>query len=94
MDSLSLGQTAKLTFSVLSNLIKVPNSALYEQGDYASLWIVKQGKVYRKPVNVSSLSESSAWVSAVDGDFGEVKSIVVLGVHLLSEGQAVRESAE
>ena len=93
-DSLSLGQTAKLTFAEPSNLVKVPNSALYEQGDFVSVWIVKQGKVYRKAVKVSALSESSAWVSAVDGDFSEVNSIVVLGVHLLSEGQVVRESAE
>ncbi len=94
IDDLSLGQTAKLTFAEVSNLVKVPNSALYEQGDYTSLWVIKQGKVYRKPVKVSSLSESSAWVSAVDGDFSAVSSIVILGVHLLSEGQAVRESAE
>lgn len=94
IDSLSLGQTAKLTFTESSNLVKVPNSALYEQGDFVSVWIVKQGKVYRKAIKVSSLSESSAWISAVDGDFSEVDSIVTLGVHLLSEGQAVRESAE
>jgi RND family efflux transporter MFP subunit len=94
IDDLSLGQTAKLTFVETSSLIKVPITALYEQGDYASLWVVKQGKVYRKPVIVSSLSESSALVSASEGDFSAVKSIVVLGVHLLTEGQAVRESAE
>ncbi len=94
IDSLSLGQTAKVTFAEFSNLLKVPISALYEQGDFVSVWILKQGKVYRKAVKVSSLSESSAWVKAVDGDFSEVKSIVTLGVHLLSEGQMVRESAE
>lgn len=94
LDNLSLGQTAKVTFAEFSNLLKVPISALYEQGDFVSIWILKQGKVYRKAVKVSSLSESSARVKAVDGDFSEVKSIVTLGVHLLSEGQMVRESAE
>ena len=94
IDSLSLGQTAKLTFTESSNLVEVPNSALYDQGDFVSVWIVKQGKVYRKAVKVSSLSASSAWISAVDGDFSEVDSIVTLGVHLLSEAQVVRESAE
>jgi multidrug efflux system membrane fusion protein len=94
LDSLSLGQTAKLTFAEPSSLIEVPISALYEQGDFVSVWILKQGKVYRKPVKVSSLSETSAWVKAVDGDFSKVKSIVTLGVHLLSEGQMVRESAQ
>ena len=94
IDELSLGQTAKLTFAEVSNLVKVPNSALYEQGDYISVWVVQAGKVYRKAVKVDSLSETSAWVSAVDGDFSAANSIVVLGVHLLSEGQSVRESAE
>ncbi len=94
LGSLSLGQTAKVTFAEFSNLLKVPISALYEQGDFVSVWILKQDKVYRKAVKVSSLSESSAWVSVVDGDFSDVKSIVTLGVHLLSEGQMVRESVE
>jgi RND family efflux transporter MFP subunit len=94
LDSLSLGQTAKVMFAEFSNLLKVPISALYEQGDFVSVWILKQGKVYRKAVKVSSLSKSSAWIKAVEGDFSEVKSIVTLGVHLLSEGQMVRESAQ
>ena len=94
MDALSLGQTAKLTFATSSALFKVPNTAIYEQGDYASLWLVEDGKVFRKAVNVGALSESSAWVSALNGGLNEASRIVVLGVHLLSEGQMVRESAQ
>lgn len=94
IDSLSLGHSAELTFAEPSNLVKVPISALYEQGDFVSVWIVQQGKVYRKAVEVGALSEYSAWISAVNGDFSEVNSIVVLGVHLLNEGQMVRESTE
>ena len=91
LDSLNLGQTAKLVFASDHSLIKVPNTALYEQADFASIWQVKEGKVHRIEVKVKSLSDRWAWV---EGDFSDVKTIVALGVHLLNEGEAVRESAE
>jgi len=91
LNSLSLGQTAKLIFATNHSLIKVPNTALYEQADFASVWQVKDGKVLRVPVKVKSLSSRWAWV---EGDFSGVKTIVSLGAHLLNDGEAVRESAE
>ena len=91
LSSLSLGQTAKLIFATNHSLIKVPNTALYEQADFASVWQVKDGKVLRVPVKVKSLSSRWAWV---EGDFSGVKTIVSLGAHLLNDGEAVRESAE
>lgn len=94
LDNLNLGQTAKLSFANDSALIKVPITALYEAGDSPSVWVVNAGKVSRKTVSVNALSETSAWVTAVDGGFNDETRIVVLGVHLLSEGQQVRESAQ
>jgi len=91
LDALNLGQTAKLIFAMDHSLIKVPNTALYEQADFSSVWQVKEGKVHRIKVKVKSLSDRWAWV---EGDFSEVKTIVALGAHLLNEGEAVRESAE
>jgi len=91
LDTLSLGQTATVQFESVGSLIRVPNTALYEQGDFASLWQLKEGVVSRVPVKVKSLSERWAWV---EGDFRDVQTIVSLGVHQLNEGQAVRESAE
>jgi len=91
LDALSLGQTATVLFDSVGSLIRVPNTALYEQGDFASLWQVKDGMVSRVPVKVKTLSERWAWV---EGDFSNVETIVSLGVHQLNEGQAVRESAE
>lgn len=91
LDALNLGQTATVVFDSTGSLIRVPNTALYEQGDYASLWQVVDGHVSRVPVTVKTLSERWAWV---EGDFSHVDTIVSLGVHQLNEGQAVRESAE
>ncbi len=91
LNSLSLGQTAKLIFITNHSLIKIPNTALYEQADFASVWQVKEGKVLRVPVKVKSLSSRWAWV---EGDFSQVKTLVSLGVNWLHEGEAVRESAE
>lgn len=91
LETLNLGQTATLTFESVGKLIKVPNSALYEQGDFASVWQVKDGHVKRVPVKVVRLSEDWAWI---EGDFSDVSHIVSLGVHQLNEGQAVKESRE
>lgn len=91
LDNLSLGQTATMLFDSSESMIRVPNSALYEQGDFASLWQVNAGVVSRVPVKVKTLSERWAWV---EGDFSQVSTIVTLGVHQLNEGQSVRESVE
>ncbi|MEA3404680.1 MAG: efflux RND transporter periplasmic adaptor subunit [Pseudomonadota bacterium] len=91
LEAINLGQTATVVFDSVGSLIRVPNTALYEQGDYASLWKVESGQVFRVPVKVKTLSERWAWV---EGDFSKVSTIVSLGVHQLNEGQMVRESAE
>ncbi len=93
-NSLALGKTATLIFETDDKYIKVPNTALYDQGDFVSVWQVIDGKVYRFPVKVIQLSERWAWIDAVEGDFSAVESIVSLGVDRLNDGQAVRESAE
>ena len=90
-SSLALGQTAQLRFASAVTQIQIPNTALYEKGDFASIWAVKDSKVYRVPVKVLKLSERSAWV---EGDLSQVEKMVTLGVHQLNEGQAIRESAE
>ncbi|WP_127471705.1 efflux RND transporter periplasmic adaptor subunit [Thiomicrorhabdus aquaedulcis] len=96
---LSLGQTATLHFdsviqsSASQSTLQVPSTALYEQGDFSSIWVVQDGHVTRKAVKVQALSAESAWISPLEGDFKGVNSIVILGVHLLTEGQAVKEQA-
>lgn len=91
LNDLNLGQTVKVVFESNTALIRIPNTALYEQADFASIWQVKDGKVHRVPVKIKSLSDRWAWV---EGDFANIQSIVSLGVHRLNEGQLVKESAE
>lgn len=91
VNDLRLGQTAKVVFQAKNTSIRIPNTALYEQADFASIWQVKEGKVSRVPVKVQSLSDRWAWV---EGDLTGVEKIVSLGVHRLNDGQAVKESAE
>ena len=91
LDRLNLGQTATVVFATSGSQLRIPNTALYEHGDFTSIWQVKAGFVSRVPVKVKALSERWTWV---EGDFSQVSTIVTLGVHQLNEGQAVRESAE
>lgn len=90
-NQLKIGQTAEVVFKEAQDLIKVPNTALYEEGDYVSVWQVKDSVVNRVKVKVAKLSSRWAWV---DGDFSQVDKIVSLGVHKLNPGQKVKESAE
>ncbi|WP_178862594.1 efflux RND transporter periplasmic adaptor subunit [Thiomicrorhabdus cannonii] len=91
VSGLALGSSVRLQFAEANSAVRVPSTALYEQGDFVSLWQVKDGKVQRVPVKVKQLANRWAWV---EGDFSGVERIVSLGVHQLNEGQAVRESAE
>ena len=90
-STLALGQTAQLRFASAITQIQIPNTAIYEKGDFVSIWAVKDSKVTRVPVKVLKMSERSAWVQ---GDLTQVEKMVTLGVHQLNEGQAIRESAE
>lgn len=91
VNALVLGSTVTLQFPEASTAVRVPNTALYEQGDFVSIWQVKDGHVQRVPVKVKQLSDRWAWV---EGDFKGIERIVSLGVHQLNDGQAVREAAE
>lgn len=86
-----LGQTARLSFTATDTQIKVPNTAIYDQGQVTAIWSLVDGKVQRVPVTVLQLSDRFAWIT---GDFSQVQKIVTLGVHQLQDGQMVRESAQ
>ncbi|MBD3776349.1 MAG: efflux RND transporter periplasmic adaptor subunit [Thiotrichales bacterium] len=91
VNAVALGSSVTLQFAEAQTAVRVPSTALYEQGDFVSIWQVKDGKVQRVPVKVKQLANRWAWV---EGDFSGVERIVSLGVHQLNEGQTVRESAE
>lgn len=75
-------------------MIQIPVSALFDQGKGPGVWLVKaqedQGQGLQaswRAVQVASLSGESA---AIAGGLAAGDRIVVLGAHLLHEGEAVR----
>ncbi|MBO1927336.1 efflux RND transporter periplasmic adaptor subunit [Thiomicrorhabdus sp. 6S2-11] len=88
LNQISLGQTATLQFSAPNQGVEVPLSALYEQGDYPSVWLLVDGKAKRQAVQIIRLGDESAWVK---GDFPAHAKVIALGVHLLNEGQSLEE---
>ncbi|MBO1924913.1 efflux RND transporter periplasmic adaptor subunit [Thiomicrorhabdus sp. 6S3-12] len=88
INALPLGQTVRVQFSQTLSGIRLPLSALYEQGDYRSVWLLQEGKAKRVPVQILRIDRDSAWVA---GEFPENSKVIALGVHLLSEGQALEE---
>ena len=68
---------------------RLPLSALFNQGDGASLWVVDKasGAVARRPVTVAGHDGRDVLVSSgvAEGDL-----VVALGVHKLDPGAPVR----
>lgn len=89
-DNVKLGMTANVAFVSAStpNQVAVPLSALYQQGDKTSVWLIGAGnKLTQTPVSVVKYRENAALIR------GPLKSgdvIVAAGVHKLREDQEVR----
>lgn len=86
-----IGQSYSVHFPSMDSGIKVPISALYEQGDQASIWYLKENIAHRRAVQVMKLDNRFAWVK---GDLEGIERIVFLGVHQLNPGQQVKEVRE
>lgn len=86
-----LGMTASviLTEAGQGRVARLPLSALFNQGDGASLWVVDKasGAVARRPVTVAGHDGRDVLVSSgvAEGDL-----VVALGVHKLDPGAPVR----
>jgi RND family efflux transporter MFP subunit len=89
-DKVSLGMTATLTLSdpATERVARLPMSALFSQGDKASLYTVDGvGEVALKPVKVKAYESSDVIIS---GGVDEGAKVVVLGVQKLDPAQKVR----
>jgi multidrug efflux system membrane fusion protein len=92
-EQANLGMTAKVTLNagtVKSTL--VPTGAIYQTGDEAKVWVVRDKKVSLVPVKTAGFEGSD--VKITDGlSKGDV--VVTGGINKLAEGQEVRlESSE
>ncbi|GIW45219.1 MAG: hemolysin secretion protein D [Candidatus Binatia bacterium] len=86
--NLPLGVTVRLVFEEDGQrLQRVPASAVYENGEGAHVWLVRDQHVELVPVRVRSVDGDTALIA---GDLPADAAVVALGVHLLQPGQTVR----
>ena len=86
--NISLGMTANVSMreEISSNAIVLPLSAIYQTGDSAQVWLVDDGKVSLKKVEVAAFDDNAVQVRGLNA--GDI--IVVAGVQKLRDGQEVR----
>jgi multidrug efflux system membrane fusion protein len=87
-QALALGQSAavRLTLPVQKGGVRLPTTALVEQGGAAHVWLFDAGSVRRVPVQVAGLDGNDVVVAGLQAG----AQVVVAGVHTLVEGQRVR----
>lgn len=93
LDYAKLGMTAKVELNTGSEkVILIPPGAIYQTGDQAQVWVVRDKKVSLVPVKTTGFEGSNVKVTE-----GLAKGDVVVtgGINKLAEGQEVRlESSE
>ncbi len=87
VQSVQLGMTANVLMRGDSpQAIILPLSAIYQTGNDAQVWIVNDGKVKLKKIEVAAFDDNAVQVRGLNA--GDV--VVVAGVQKLRDGQAVR----
>jgi RND family efflux transporter MFP subunit len=89
-DNVSLGMTATLTLAdpATERVARLPLSALFDQGEKPSLYVVDdRGDVALKPVAVKSYESNDVLIT---GGVNEGAKVVALGVQKLDPGQKVK----
>lgn len=86
--NIQLGMTANVSMlgEISPRAIILPLSAIYQTGDVAQVWLVKDGKVSLKKIEVVAFDDNNVQVHGLSA--GDI--VVVAGVHKLREGLAVR----
>ena len=87
VKNIQLGMTANVSMREVSpSEIILPLSAIYQTGDAAQVWLVDDGKVSLRKIEVTALDDNKVRVRGLkSGD-----TVVVAGVQKLRDGQAVR----
>ncbi|OWY28615.1 efflux transporter periplasmic adaptor subunit [Herbaspirillum robiniae] len=73
-----------------AQVMVLPATALFHQGDKPAVWIVRDGKLELRPVTVAGYGERS--ITLTQGVAAEDK-VVVQGVHTLTAGEKVKPIA-
>ncbi|MDD2685037.1 MAG: efflux RND transporter periplasmic adaptor subunit [Gallionella sp.] len=88
--NIALGMTAqvRLNAPAQDGELLVSNSAIFQQGDKAAVWVVAADhSVSLRPVQISAYRDEGALIS---GGLKAGERIVIAGVHKLSAGEKVR----
>lgn len=89
--AVALGMTATVltTAAQQAEVVRVPSSAIINDGRGASVWVVDSAgsRVLRRPVEVASFGHSEVVLSS---GLQRDERIVTLGVHILDEAKPVR----
>ena len=86
--NIQLGMTANVSMlgEISTQAIILPLSAIYQTGDAAQVWLVEDGKVSLKKIEVVAFDDNNVQVRGLNaGD-----KVVVAGVQKLYDGQEVR----
>ena len=88
VKNIQLGMTANVSMlgEISPKAIILPLSAIYQTGDAAQVWLVEDGKVSLKKIEVVAFDDNNVQVHGLSA--GDI--VVVAGVHKLREGLAVR----
>ena len=95
-QALPLGAVVELNVKQqLNDLMQVPVSALIDSGNQPRVWLIKDGKVHGVAVKVVSMGAEFAVIQALQPqDLPLGSQVVADGVHLLTEGSAVKIVAD
>lgn len=93
--ALRLGQTASVLIAApaVAGVIKLPMSAVFQQGGQSQVWRVDSAKmtVHAQPVAVVGAAGNLVVIAA---GLAAERVVVTAGVHVLTEGQKVRAYVE
>lgn len=87
----ALGQSATVVLDLpqVSNVIKLPLTAVLQQGGKSSVWVLESGSMTVKPVAVQVGGAEGNDV-VIAGGLSAGQEVVVAGVHVLNPGQKVK----
>lgn len=88
-QDIRLGMTAFVTFSAKTPnaMVKVPLTALFQEKNTTSVWVVENGAVKLVPVQIGSTSDNDILLAA---GVSPGQTVVTAGVNLLKPGQKVK----
>ncbi|HEX5666859.1 MAG TPA: efflux RND transporter periplasmic adaptor subunit [Hyphomicrobium sp.] len=88
-ESVALGMTAivALTQQTGPAVVRLPLSAIYDNGSGPAVWVAENGSLLNKPVEIAGIGAQDVFVRS---GLAEGDKVVTLGVHKLDPQQRVR----